>query len=285
MATLEESYDICEGLNKHFAKGYYFLSRLLPPDKRRHIYALYGLHRYAREVVDKSRSALPEDRIESLELLSERFFTDLGAGLSDEPVLMAAIDTIVKFDIPKEYFGRFLNSMRMDIDRSTFGDFSELSRYMDGSAGVVGEIVQAVLGVSSDLAIENARELGIAIQLTYFIRDISTDLDREKIYIPQDEIEGFGAAAAFENRKPNEGFRELLKFEIARTRDLYERSKAGDKFFDQSAGKCISAIRSVNSQVLDLIESVDYDVFSVRVQVPALDKLRVLAGARLARNN
>ncbi|NNN13883.1 MAG: phytoene/squalene synthase family protein [Acidimicrobiaceae bacterium] len=284
MVTLEESYDICKGLNKRFDKGYYFLSHLLPTEKRRHIYALYGLYRYAREVSDKPVSASPEDRIESLEVFAERFFTDLGTGISEEPVLMAAIDTIVKFDIPKEYFGRFLNSMRMDIERSSFGDFSELSRYMDGSAGVVGEIVQAVLGVSSDLAIENARELGIAIQLTYFIRDISTDLDRQKIYIPQDEIEGFGAAPAFESRKPNDGFKELLKFEIARTRDLYERSKAGDKYFDQSGQKCISATRSVNSQILDRIESVDYDVFSVRVQVPALNKLRVLAGARLLRN-
>ena len=281
MVTLEESYDICKGLNKHFEKGYYFLSGLLPPEKRRHIYALYGLYRYAKEVGDKSASASPEDRIESLESFSERFFTDLGTGLSEEPVLMAAIDTIVKFDIPKEYFGRFLNSMKMDIERSTFGDFSELSRYMDGSAGAVGEIVQAVLGVSSDLAIENARELGIAIQLTSFIRDIPTDLDRQKIYIPQDEIEGFGATVAFESRKPNDGFKELLKFEIARIRELYERSKAGDKYFDQSAEKCISAIRSLNSQILDRIESVDYDVFSVRVHVPALNRLRVFAGARL----
>ncbi len=283
MVTLEESYDVCEKISKRFDKGYSFLSRLLPNEKRRHIYALFALHRSAAEASGGSPSSSSEERTESLESFAERFFTDLGTGLSDEAVLMAAIDTIIKFDIPKEYFGQFLNSMRMDLERSSYGDFSELSRYMDGSAGVVGEIVQRVLGVSSGLAVENARELGIAIQLTHFIRDIPSDLDRQKVYLPQDEIEGFGAAQAFEGRASNEGFRELLKFEIARTRELYERSKEGDKYLDQSGAKFVSGIRTMNSQILDRIESVGYDVFNSRVRMSAIRSLSVFAGARLHR--
>ncbi len=284
MVTLEESYDVCEKISKRFDKGYSFLSRLLPKEKRRHIYALFALHRFAAEASGgQSPSSSSEERTESLESFAERFFTDLGTGLSEEAVLMAAIDTIIKFDIPKEYFGQFLNSMRMDLERSSYGDFSELSRYMDGSAGVVGEIVQRVLGVSSGLAVENARELGIAIQLTHFIRDIPSDLDRQKVYLPQDEIEGFGAAQAFEDRASNEGFRELLKFEIARTRELYERSKEGDKYLDQSGAKFVSGIRTMNSQILDRIESVGYDVFNSRVRMSAIRSLSVFAGARLHR--
>ncbi|NNN14448.1 MAG: phytoene/squalene synthase family protein [Acidimicrobiaceae bacterium] len=285
MASLSDSYKACKALNKRFGKSYYYSTFLLEAPMRPHVHALYGFCRYADDIVDDLGPVSIEHRQTTLDAFTERFYADLERGDSDDLVLRAVVDTVRKFDIPKVYFDRFLRSMRMDFDTNHYGNYDELMSYMDGSAAVIGEMVLPILRPNSEQAIDHARVLGLAFQMTNFLRDIPEDLERGRTYIPDDDIDGFGARSAFETRTATDEFKELMKFEIARTAELYTRSIAGDRYLSGSSLRCIRAARIIYSGILDRIRLLDYDVFASRAQVPVLQKLKILAEVGLHRGH
>src|SRR4029079_8966564 len=118
---------------------------------------------------------------------------DLGAGGSDHEVLAAVVDTVRRFDIDPACIDRCLRSMTMDLTTTTYETFDDLCDYMDGSAAVIGEMMLPLLGTRSPAAREPARMLGLAFQLTNFLRDVGEDLERGRVYVPQEDLRRFGA--------------------------------------------------------------------------------------------
>ncbi|MFN2502931.1 MAG: phytoene/squalene synthase family protein [Acidimicrobiales bacterium] len=276
MTTLEESYAVCRKLNRKYGTTYYFSTYLLPAVKRHHVHALYGFCRYADDIVDDLGSAPVADRKRALDNYGDRFFIDLAHGDSDEPVLKAVVHTVRAFDIDPECFRRFLRSMAMDFTTETYETFDHLLRYMDGSAAVIGEMMLPILEPTSPEAYTHARDLGIAFQLSNFLRDVDEDLNRGRVYIPQEDIRRFGASPW--GRRVTPEWCELMKFEIARTRRYYESADLGIPMLPPSSARCIRGARALYSGILDEIEGAGYDVFTSRVRVPHWKKLAVAAG-------
>ena len=274
MVTLEQSYARCKQLNRRYGTTYYWSTHLLPVVKRHHVHALYGFCRYADDIVDDLGStATTAEREAALTDFGDRFFVDLDRGTSDDPVLKAVVHTVKAFDIDPEYFRRFLRSMAMDFTCETYETFEDLLGYMDGSAAVIGEMMVPILEPLAPEAFEHARELGIAFQLSNFWRDVNEDLDRGRVYLPQEDLRKFGADPWL--RKVTPEWRELMAFEIARTRRIYEAADLGIPMLPPASARCIAGARRLYSGILVEIEKAGYDVFTERVRVPTWKKLAV----------
>ncbi len=278
--TLEESYARCRALNKRFGTTYYWATYALPRVKRHHVHALYAFCRYADDIVDDLGPVPVEVREKTLTGFGDRFFADLDAGHSDDPVLKAVVHTVRAFDVDPAAFARFLGSMAMDLTVERYETFADLRRYTDGSAAVIGEMMLPILEPFDPAAARGpARDLGEAFQLTNFLRDVAEDLDRGRVYLPQEDLRRFDATAALAARTVTPGWAALMGFEIERTRALYRSVDAGLALLPPSSRRCIRAARVLYARILDVIEANGYDVFSQRATVPTWRKAAVVAKA------
>jgi phytoene synthase len=279
--TLESSYERCRQLNKRYGTTYYWSTHLLPRVKRHHVHALYGLCRYADDIVDDLGTVPVAERERALAAFGDRFFADYEEGDSTDPVLKAVVHTVRAFRIDPGCVRRFLRSMTMDLSVTSYETFDDLLEYMDGSAAVIGEMMVPILEPTRREALGHARDLGIAFQLTNFLRDVGEDLDRRRVYVPQEDVRKFGAERALSERRVTPEWVELMRFEIERTRRYYASADLGMPMLPPVSARCIVGARVLYSGILARIEAAAYDVFSARVRVPTWHKLAV--AARVAR--
>lgn len=277
--TLEASYAECRRLNRRHGTTYYWSTMVLPSVKRHHVHALYAFCRYADDIVDDLGSRPVAERAAALAAFGDRFFADLGQGSSADPVLKAVVHTVRAFEIDTDCFRRFLRSMTMDLTVTSYESWDDLLGYMDGSAAVIGEMMLPILEPTSPAALPHARDLGNAFQLTNFLRDVAEDLDLGRQYIPQEDLRRFGVDLT--QRRCTPEFVELMRFEIARCRELYASADLGTAMLPDRSARCIAAARTLYSRILELIEARHYDVFAGRVSVPTWEKAAL--AARLAR--
>ncbi len=271
---MAQSYALCKEFNKRHGTTYYWSTKVLPADKRPHVHALYGFCRYADDIVDDLGPVPTAERAVALASFGERFFRDLENGSSSDPVLMAVVDTVRKFELDPQCFRRFLRSMTMDLTVATYETWADLLDYMDGSAAVIGEMMLPILDPVDSAAISHARDLGNAFQLTNFLRDINEDLDRGRIYVPQEDLRRFGVR--LHDREVTAAFVEVMQFEIARCRSLYVSADLGIAMLPPRSARCIRAARNLYSGILERIEAQNYDVFSRRASVPTWQKAIVV---------
>lgn len=279
--TLEQSYAHCKALNKRNGTTYYWATTVLPVVKRHHVHALYGFCRHADDIVDDLGHVATDVRAKALADFGDRFFEDLEAGDSNDLVRKAMVHTVRAFRIDPECVERFLRSMAMDLTVESYETYDDLLVYMDGSAAVIGEMMLPILEPTDPAALGPARQLGNAFQLTNFLRDIDEDLDRSRIYVPQEDIRRFGAESAFETRTATPEFKALMRFEIARVRQLYAVADTGIGLLPGRSGRCIRAARTLYARILDRIEAQDLDVFAGRASVPTWQKVTTAGRALL----
>ena len=274
--TLDESYELCREFNKRHGTTYYWSTKVLPKVKQHHVHALYAFARYADDIVDEIPSQGGNDvptevRAAALADFGDRFFADLDAGKSDDPVLKAVVHTVRAFDIDPDGFRRFLRSMTMDLTVESYATWADLLVYMDGSAAVIGEMMLPILEpVDYHAALPHARDLGNAFQLTNFLRDIDEDLDRGRQYIPLEDSERFGVDLT--KRQVTPSFVGLMQFEIERCRALYASAEIGIAMLPDRSAKCVRAAHTLYGRILDKIEAQHYDVFSSRASVSTTEK-------------
>ena len=277
MTDLAASYDVCRQLTRRHGTTYYWSTRLLPRIKQPHVFALYAFCRHADDIVDDLGPAPVEERAAALASFGEQLFVDLDRGRSDHPVLAAVVDTVIRCDIDTDCFRRFLRSMTMDLTIASYATWDDLLGYMEGSAAVIGEMMLPVLEPLDWAALARARDLGNAFQLTNFLRDVAEDLDRGRVYLPQEDLRRFDVDPA--DRRVTPAWRALMTFEIARNRALYDSADRGIDLLPARSATCIRSARLLYSRILDRIEDADYDVFSRRVRVPTSEKLVTVAAA------
>ena len=273
--TLEASYERCRELNKRYGTTYYWSTKVLPRVKQHHVWALYAFCRYADDIVDDMGPASTDERAAALAAFGDSFFADLAVGRSEHPVLKAVVHTVKAFDIEVDCFRRFLRSMTMDLSVSSYETWDDLLVYMDGSAAVIGEMMLPILEPLQPEALGHARDLGNAFQLTNFLRDIAEDLDRDRQYVPQEDLRRFGVDLA--ERQCTPAFVQLMRFEIARCRALYDSADLGQSMLPAQSARCIGAARTLYGRILDKIEAQGYDVFTERARVSTAEKAAMVA--------
>ena len=278
------SYGRCRELNAQHGKTYYLATRLLPPAKRPYVHALYGFARYADEIVDDLASTLsPQEKSDWLGWWGEQVLVDLDKGESSDPIGRAVVDTVQRWEIPTEHFEAFLHSMRMDLTVTEYPTYDDLYTYVYGSAAVIGLQMVPILEPLDDGVYEPAKDLGVAFQLANFIRDVSEDLDRGRVYLPTEDLERFGLTRQhLETRQVTPAVRDLLAFEVARVRRLSHQADAGIPLLHPTSRPCIEAAQELYVGIVDEVEAIDYQVFDVRATTSPWRRARV-AGAAYGR--
>ena len=272
-SQLAEGYRRAARITRDNGTTYYWGTMLLPPERRRHVYAVYALCRLADDIVD-APSATRGDHVRetgaALTAFRDRVADVLDGGSTDDSVLAAIGDSFARCAIPRENVDRFFNAMAQDLTVATYETWEDLVAYMEGSAAVIGEMMLPVLRPRSPEAFEPARALGFAFQLTNFLRDIGEDLDRGRVYVPQVDLRRFGADP-WERRVTPE-WRQVMRFEIARNRELYAQANAGIPLLPPSSARCVATARELYARILAKIEARDYDVFAGRARVASWSK-------------
>ena len=274
---MQESYERCRKLNSQHGKTYYLATLLLPPGKRPYVHALYGFARYADEIVDDLSSTLTnQEKSDWLGNWGNEFLRDFKRGKSDDLICKAVVDTVNRWEIPTELFEAFLHSMRMDLTVRQYQTFKDLYEYVYGSAAVIGLQMVPILEPTSQIAYERAQDLGIAFQLANFVRDVSEDLNRGRIYLPMDELAKFGVDRTYlEKRIADKNVKDALKFQIKRVKELEEKSRSGIDFLHPSSRPCIEAALILYCGIVDAVEAIDYEVFQKRAKVSIAKRLKV----------
>jgi phytoene synthase len=280
-SQLRASYEECKRLNALHGKTYYLATLLLPKAKRPFVHALYGFARYADEIVDDLASTLTDaEKAAELKTWGDGVLSGLESGDSNDQVGRALIDTVNRFAIPHEHFVAFLHSMTMDLTVTEYANYEALMEYVYGSAAVIGLEMVPILGALSPGAYEPAEKLGVAFQLANFIRDVGEDLDRGRVYLPQDELAQFGVdREMLEARKLTPQITAALKFQIERVRQLQREATPGILQLEPASRPCIEAASELYCGIVDEVEAIGYDIFNKRAKTSTGRRLRVAGKA------
>jgi phytoene synthase len=239
---LRAAYTQCRRLNAAHGRTFYLATLLLPPARRPFVHALYGFARWADEVVDDlgSTATVPQKAAVLAQLRRSVH------GVHGGPPLVGALrHTLQHWSIPVGLVEEFLDSMELDLSTRSYATFEDLMGYVHGSAAVIGlqmlPLLQPTPGLEH-VARSCAADLGVGFQLVNFIRDISEDLLRDRVYLPQESLDAFGVTRellrAGEVTRP---VRELLEHEIARARSYLQRGQVGIRLVHPSSRPCLQS--------------------------------------------
>ncbi len=290
LASIEDAYELCRQITAEYSKTFYLGTLLMPPPKRRAIWAIYVWCRRTDELVDGPQANLTTpETLDRWEAQLESIFA--GEPLDDEDV--ALVDTLDRFDIAIEPFREMIAGQRMDLYRSRYETFDDLHLYCYRVAGTVGLMSEAVMGVERSLytapwsqngrhPVQEAIDLGIANQLTNILRDVGEDARRGRIYLPLEELALFDYTEKdLLEGNLDERWRQLMQFQIQRARKFYARSEQGISALSRDARWPVWSSLMLYRQILDAIERNRYDVFNQRAYVPFWQKMRCLPFAWL----
>nr|BFD86822.1 phytoene/squalene synthase family protein [Streptomyces sp. Xyl84] len=294
--ALRGAYRRCRALNARHGRTYFLATRLLPVERRPAVHALYGFARWADDIVDRLDADAGADvRERALIRLQEELEDGLRRGVSREPVVRALADTARRYGIGHAHFRDFLSAMRSDLVVTSYATYADLRVYMHGSAAVIGLQMLPVLGtvVPREEAAPYAAALGVAFQLSNFLRDVGEDLDRGRVYLPADLLEGHGVHRELllhsrATGRPDRRITAALREFEALTRGVYATATPGIELLDPVARPCIRTAAVLYGGILDAVARDGYAVLHRRsvVQrrrraVVAADGLARLAAARL----
>jgi phytoene synthase len=294
---LRNAYRSCRKIAAENGRTYFLATRLLAPDQRPAVHALYAFARLADDILDEFNPNLDAAaRADRLQHFSDQFFS--GAAPFDEPVLAAVHHTVARYGIGADLFEDFLASMRMDLTVTDYPDRAALNRYMRGSAEVIGLQMLPVLGGVSKTgeatdeataeAAPYAAALGRAFQLTNFLRDVDEDLARNRVYLPADELAAHGVDRdllmwCHDHRCTDMRVRDALAAQHEITRDIYRFAADGVALLAPRSRPCVTTALTLYSEILDCIELSDFSVFNHRATVGTTRRLQV-AGSALFRS-
>jgi phytoene synthase len=278
---LDACYRICREIVRAHAKTFYLSSLFLTREKRRAIWAVYAFCRTADDIVDGGGPA--QDRLDAIGAW-ERGLVAAYDGRAAGPVFTAYADAAERFRIPIEPALDLLRGARNDVTVRRYDTYDELREYCYLVASTVGLLVMPVLGTVSPAAARYGVALGRAMQMTNILRDVGEDARMDRIYLPAEDLRRFGCTeSAVLTGAADERFRELMRFEIARVRDMYREAEPGVALLAPESRYTVRLALTLYRGILDRIEANRYDVFTRRAHVPFHAKMLAALALALVR--
>lgn len=275
--SLAQSQTYCESLAKSHYENFTVGSLFVPKSVRQHLYNIYAYCRISDDLGDELGS--PEESLRQLSIWEEELDACYEGHVS-HPVFIALQKTIEKFNIPKEPFWRLIQAFKADQTKTRYTTHEEVLSYCVNSANPVGHLVLYVFGYSDRNRQLLSDYICTALQLANFWQDVARDFKIGRIYIPLEDMSRFGVTETHLVRnQATPEFKNLLKFEVDRTRALFEKGKPLLNEVNGLFRIDLNAFIEGGVAVLDGIEKIDYDVLSKRPQVSRFKKLGILLGA------
>src|SRR3990172_7753458 len=261
----------CKDKPASSGSSFYYSFLFLPPDKRRAITALYAFCREVDDVVDEcsdanvARTTLNWWRGQVAEIYG---------GKPQHPVALVLVRVVRQFKLAQEHLLEIIDGMEMDIDRPRYPDFKSLQLYCYRVASVVGLLSAEIFGYRDRRTLKYAHDLGIAFQLTNIIRDVGEDARRTRIYLPMDELQQFGVAAAdILNARETEDFHKLMAFQVERAQRYYRQALDHLPTADRKAQRTGLIMAAIYRATLDEVVASGCHMLKERVSLTPLRKL------------
>lgn len=263
--------EYCQDKAARSGSSFYYSFLSLPDNKRQAITAVYAYCREVDDIVDSH--ADPQIKQVKLNWWREEI-TRLYSQTPQHPITRALAPVIDAFHLPEEYFMEILDGMEMDLTATTYATFKDLNLYCYRVASVVGLISAEIFGYQDRQTLKYAHDLGIAFQLTNIIRDVYTDLQQDRVYLPQDELQAHGITTDdLRKRDCTPQLLAFMRFQIQRADSYYNSAFAqlpeSDRF-EQRTGIIMAAIYHT---LLKKIEQDICRVFARRVSLTPVRKL------------
>jgi phytoene synthase len=268
---IQAAYDECRRIARESGSSFYAGMRLLPPDRREAIFAVYAL---ARRIDDVADGPLPA--AEKLEQL-ERARGDLARiEESDDLVLVAVADAAKRYPIPLDAFDDLVDGAEMDVRGAEYESFADLVRYCRRVAGSIGRLALGVFNASDRTRADGlADDLGVALQVGNILRDLSEDVPAGRIYLPREDLERFDCEVVGGRL---EGPADLLvAFEAERALGLLEHGLELVPLLDRRSAACVLAMAGKYRRLLDRMAAEPSLPLAGRPSLRAWEKGLVLA--------
>jgi len=284
---LEAAYGECRAIARREAKNFYYAFVALPKPKRNAICAIYAFMRQADDLAD-DESVLFSDRREKLDAWTAEWRAASAGRETSDPVFIAVLDAVTRYAIPLTLLDELIAGVTMDLDSpesdapDTYATFTDLYRYCYLVASVVGLVCIRIFGYNDPRAEKLAEETGIAFQLTNILRDVAEDAERNRVYLPLEDLQAHGVEleGLLKRQKgsvPTANERAVLKEIGQRAEKYFESAEALMPLIDKESRPALWVLVEIYNALLKRIERADYDVFSRRASVPTAEKLRILA--------
>lgn len=274
--SLDASYRFCGEIARREARNFYHAFRLLPPEPRRAMCALYAFMRHADDLADGDEAA---DEKEAALVAWRR---DLDAALEGRPSawpgLAALADVVERHAIPPSLLHEVIDGVEMDVEPRRFAHFDDLADYCRRVASAVGLCCIHIWGFDSEggEAERLAERCGLALQLTNILRDVREDAERGRIYLPEDDLRRFGVEPGdLAAERPSEPLRRLLAEYARKAYEYYQDGAKLVPLVDPPGRPVLLTIVGIYRALLDEIVRRDYDVLSARARIPGWRKLAV----------
>jgi phytoene synthase len=276
MITVDEAYDRCTEITRTEARNFYFGFILLPRERRRGIHALYAFSRLCDDSVDgvddmdAKLAAVAARRAE----VARAYDGDIP---DDDPVLIALADAVRRFGIPRAPMDALVDGVEMDLAIDRYADWPALKGYCDRVAGAVGVLSLHVFGFRDPIAVQHAEDLGVAMQVVNIMRDVQEDAERDRIYLPTDEMTACGVSEGdiLGDRMTPEMFG-LMQMQGDRARDYFGRGEQLIPLLDLRARMCVGMLAALYGDILARITAGGYDYTRGRVSLSGTRKASLM---------
>jgi phytoene synthase len=276
VALLDADYERCAQVTRRSSSNFYYAFMLLPPDRRRALYAVYAFCRFVDDIAD-------DESIRDPALLLHRWREELDRvydGAPTRAVSRALADSARRFNIPRAHFEEVIAGVEMDLSRKRYATFEDLRLYCYRVASAVGLICIEIFGYQNPSAKTYAENLGLAFQITNILRDVREDAERGRIYLPLEDLSRFNVTEDEILRgvySPN--FVQLMDFEAKRAQEFYDRAQSALAPEDRSTLLTAEAMRLIYGALLERIVKSNYRVLDRRLSLSAPHKLFLVGRA------
>lgn len=281
MSELGDAYAVCRRVAHDSGPNFSVGFRVLPKRKRDAVYAAYAFCRFIDDVVDESPGEDVVERIAGWERELDRCYD----GEPTHPITVALADTVSRYRVPKSAFQGLIEGCRQDLVKKRYASFDELMGYSDLVATTISTMSLSIFGYSDAAAIPRGRDLATAFQLTNILRDVGDDIEKDRIYLPADEMERFGVTEAdLRAQRVTPQFAKLMRFQVERAREHYHRAESLLDLLEPDSRRCTCLMGAVYYEVLNRIEDERFAVFGRRIGLSIGEKLRLVARTYLAKS-
>src|SRR5262249_47327943 len=225
--SLDAAYQYCERLARSHYENFPVGSALIPKRLRRHFYSIYAFARIADDFADEGYTEpfTLQERLESLEQW-RRMLQDAVAGRARHPVFVALAQTVAEFELPSALLEDLLSAFAQDVTVRRYKTFDQLLDYCRRSANPIGRLILLLFGYRDQQRLDWSDHICTALQLANHWQDVAIDLDKDRIYLPEEDLSRFDLTADdLTRRRANDSFKRLMRFEIERTREMFYSGK------------------------------------------------------------
>ena len=269
----------CAALVRQARSNFYYAFVFLPRPKREAIFAAYAFSRRADDLVDQATSR--EAAVRDLQAWREQLHACYGGNPTD-PIAQNLQCVLQQFLIPKAHFLHLIDGVEMDLSKNRYATFEELHAYCYRVASAIGLICIEIFGYRNPRTVDYAVNLGIALQLTNILRDVRTDAEQDRIYLPQEDLDRFGYSDSdLMAGTYNPAFTRLMAFQCQRARDYYARARDHLTAEDRAGLFSAEIMAEIYARLLQRIEAMDYNVFDQTATLSNLRKLAIALGIYL----